>query len=187
MASRLKLFMVLVGCRPTGRLTEQHDIFFGIGKDLKDLVPAMNEFWPDSNGLHIDAWREVTSVDGFMISIEKRTSSTPRSEQLFFINLGGYKKDEFEEYHYKVLAVTNDLSAATLNSKKTAFYKHADLKVPGGASHIDDKYGIDIDDIVKVADVLPKNLRQLYTIVIEPGATHEDDLHIGYLKFSKIK
>lgn len=49
-----KLFMVLLGCRPKGRNTEQHDIFFGIADSLVELKPAMQLFWPDAL-LHIDA------------------------------------------------------------------------------------------------------------------------------------
>jgi hypothetical protein len=43
--SDLKLFMVIIGCTPTGRFTEQHDVFFGIGKTLRELVPQMQAFW----------------------------------------------------------------------------------------------------------------------------------------------
>ena len=37
--------MLLLGCRPTGRNTEQHDIYFGIAKSLKDLIPEIKSFW----------------------------------------------------------------------------------------------------------------------------------------------
>jgi Domain of Unknown Function (DUF1543) len=44
-----KLFMILLGCRPKGRHTEQHDIFFGIGNELADLKPAMKNSGPAHN------------------------------------------------------------------------------------------------------------------------------------------
>jgi hypothetical protein len=59
----------------------------------------MKAFWPEAKGkIHIDAWREVTIVDNFSIEIvaKKRFQII-----CFFINLGGYKENEFEEYHYK--------------------------------------------------------------------------------------
>src|SRR4051812_37227943 len=115
MSREMKLFMVLLGCRAKGRLTEQHDVFFGIGCGLSDLLPQMNAFWPDSNGLHIDAWREVTNVDGYDISISEGPKKQT-ANHLFFINLGGYKESEFEEYHYKILSVGRDLAAATKKS-----------------------------------------------------------------------
>ena len=46
MDSTLKLYMVMLGCTPKGRFTEQHDIFFGIGNSLKELIPNMKAFWP---------------------------------------------------------------------------------------------------------------------------------------------
>jgi hypothetical protein len=62
----VKLYMAMVGCRPKGRHTEQHDVFFGIATSIKDLVPVMLQFWPEAKGnMHIDAWREITVVEGF--------------------------------------------------------------------------------------------------------------------------
>ena len=66
MVENPKLFMVLLGCIPKGRVTEQHDVFFGIAENMRELIPQMNRFWPEANGkLHIDVWREITTVDGF--------------------------------------------------------------------------------------------------------------------------
>ena len=132
-----KLFMVMLGCKPASRLTEQHDIFFGIGLSLSELIPQINAFWPEADGnWHVDAWREVTSVDGFQINVIPKTKKV-NPENLFFINLGGYKPNEFEEYHYKLLTVASTLADAIKKSKQTAFYKHSGFD--GAVSHIDDK------------------------------------------------
>lgn len=81
--------MVMLGCTPKGRLTEQHDIFFGIGSSLKGLVPEMNAFWPEAKGrIHIDAWQKVTTVDGFSIEVVAKDEKLEQEEQLFFLNLG---------------------------------------------------------------------------------------------------
>jgi len=94
-----KLYMILLGCTPKGRHTEQHDIFLGIGNSLADLKPAMQQFWRGTL-LHIDAWREVTNVDGFAIKIAQHNGNKEnRGNNLFFLNLGGYKQNEFEEFH----------------------------------------------------------------------------------------
>ena len=69
----LKLYMLLLGCRPNGRLTEQHDVYFGIAKNLKALIPHIKNFWPEAKGnIHIDAWREVTRVNDHSITIIDR-------------------------------------------------------------------------------------------------------------------
>ena len=70
--SALKLYMMLLGCKPPGRNIEQHDIFFGIAAELRDLVPEIEQFWPGPEKIHIDAWREVNQVDGFEIKIHTR-------------------------------------------------------------------------------------------------------------------
>lgn len=88
----LKLFMLLPGCKPTGRYTEQHDILFSIGTSLKAIVPDIIDFWPGAGTIHIDAWREVTEVDGFQINILSKSAkhNIQRTAKLYFLNLGGY-------------------------------------------------------------------------------------------------
>ena len=178
------LFMAIIGCTPKGRLTEQHDVFFGVGKSMKDLIPQMIEFWPDADGrIHIDAWRKVTAVDGYRVEVSK--TREPSDKHLFFINLGGYKPGEFEEYHYKMLAVADTIGNAVAQSKTTAFYKHYGFK--GATSHVDDKYGVDVDDLHNVQDVLPKSTQNQFSLRITPDdSSPEDDLHIGYFKLEKL-
>lgn len=189
MKDQLKLHMVMLGCKPEGRFTEQHDIFFGIGKSLKELIPQMKGFWPEAKEkIHIDAWREVTIVDDFSIEIvERNEMENPVSDNLFFINLGGYKENEFEEYHYKMLAIAENLGIASKNAKATAFYKHCGFK--GATSHIDDKYGVDVDDIYKVSDILSEHYKELYSLKINKVNSffEEDKLNIGYLKLNKVE
>ena len=177
----------MLGCRPKGRLTEQHDIFFGIGRSLEELIPNMKQFWPEAKGrIHIDAWQKVTYVDGFSIEIVDRNEKINNTEKLFFINLGGYKENEFEEYHYKVLAVANTKAEAIKKSKQTTFYKHCGFK--GATSHIDDKFGIDVDDINEIEDILSEAFKSKFQVKITKSSSEvEDEKHIGYLKLDKIK
>ena len=90
----LKLYQLLLGCKPAGRNTEQHDVLFAVGTCLKDLIPEILNFWPEANGkIHLDAWREVTAVDGFSIQIiDKESVQEQSSEALFFLNLVVTKK-----------------------------------------------------------------------------------------------
>ena len=121
--------MILVGCQPKGRYTEQHDVFFGIGESLKELVPHINVFWPEmQEKFHIDAWREVTQVNGYAITVEKAGSDVKNENHLFFINLGGYKPGEFEEFHYKFLTVAPDSGKQLLLPNKRPFIKQQDLQ-----------------------------------------------------------
>ncbi len=181
----LKLYMLLLGCKPDGRHTEQHDVFFGIGTSLKDLVPDIVDFWPEAAGkIHIDAWREVTVVDGCPVKVMMRSDLPERSQQwkLFFVNLGGYKENDFEEYHYKCLSVGATAADAIKQAKEQTFWKHQ------LSSHIDDKYGIDVDDVYEIEEVLASRLKEKYTVVVGTGGPTrpEDELHPGYLKLSKL-
>jgi hypothetical protein len=176
----------MVGCRPEGRFTEQHDIFFGIGNSLNELVPQLKSFWLEAKGrIHIDAWREVNIVDNHKIEIVSKENAVANTTQLYFINLGGYKENEFEEYHYKIITTGVTLAEATKKAKATSFYKHYGFK--GATSHIDDKYGIDVDDIYNIEEILTPELKEKFALKITKieHAT-EDELHIGYLKLEKI-
>lgn len=182
----LNLYMILIGCTPKNRLTEQHDIFFGIGHSISELIPYIEEFWPECEGkFHIDCWRKVSQVGAYAISIEQKEKAVTNNTNLFFLNLGGYLQNSFEEFHYKELLVATSTSEAIKQIKKTDFYESHSFK--GAESHIDDNHGIDIDDIFKIKDVLLPIFKNKYQIKIErTNNSFKDQLHIGYLPISKI-
>jgi len=188
MLQNTHLFMVLIGCRPIGRHTEQHDVFFGCANSLKELLPEINLFWPEAKGnFHIDAWQAITYVDGFSIKVYEQVNAPKNTcaEQLFFINLGGYKPNEFEEFHYKMVVAAVDKGVAVRNAKQTAFYKHTGFK--GATAHIDDKYGIDADDIHQLTDILSPKTKEKYKIVLEKTENGEaTEMQLGYLPIRKI-
>jgi len=179
-----KLFMVLLGSKAKARNVEQHDYFFGIAQHLRDLMPAMRAFWPEAgNTLHIDGWREVTMVDGYRITISTQKSAHTYTKRLFFINLGGYMRGKLEEQHYTLLTVDDDRVRAANTSKQTAFFKTASVaKVKGANSHIDEKYGIDVDDIYRIDDLLTDADKANFNIVLTPETdAPADEIHLGYL------
>ena len=183
----MKLYMLILGCRPKGRFTEQHDVFFGIGTSLTELIPQIKAFWPEAKGqIHIDSWREVTAVDNYSIKVEAKNTVKESIDQLFFINLGGYKENEMEEFHYKMITVSPTLAEATKMAKASTFYKHYGFK--GATSHLDDKYGIDVDDLYNVKEILPMDLKDKFGLQISRSEDPliADELHIGYLKLDKI-
>ena len=181
-----KLFMLLIGATPPGRHTEQHDVFFGIGNSIRDLVPQVIEFWPEAKkGLHVDAWREVTRVNGYFVSVTDKPGQAS-GPQLFFINLGGYKKGEFEEFHYKMLVAAPGKGEAVKAAKQTAFFRHTGFS--GANAHIDDKYGVDVDDIYNIPDILPASTKGKYGLVITPAPPDavDDYIYLGYFKLDTV-
>jgi hypothetical protein len=182
-----KLYMIMLGCKPAGRHTEQHDIFFTIADAIDQTKAAVLNFWPEANGrVHMDAWREVTAVNGHRISVVPKTAAVqPAEMNLYFINLGGYREGEFDEPHYKLLIVAKDKGAAIKEAKQTAFYKHTGFA--GAPSHVDDKYGVDVDDAFEITDVLSPDLKAKYRLEITPADDLiEDKFTLGYMPLYKV-
>jgi hypothetical protein len=183
--------MVLLGCKPQGRNTEQHDVFFGVAEKLRDLIPQMRAFWPGEHKLHIDVWSKIEQVGSHHIEIlqKENNSKSELSDNLYFINLGGYKVDEFEEYHEKHLFCGKTMSEAIAWVKETPFYidgQKLEKEIVDPRSHIDDQEII--DDILNVADVIP-NFKEKYILYMKgySSITRYPKAHIGYLKFSLLE
>jgi len=184
----LKLYMILLGSLAPNRNVEQHDYFFGIASSLKELVPSIRRFWPEAgDSIHLDGWREINHVDGYQIRVVlKGEEAITPSKKLFFINLGGYTSGILEEQHYTVLSVHDERTQAIQQAKKTVFFKTNTLK--GAGSHIDEKYGIDVDDIYRIEDILAPEFKDNYQIQISPVAgLDEDVIQLGYFKLDKLK
>lgn len=187
MENDLKLFYIILGATPKGRNIEQHDVFFGIAESLKDLVPDMKEFWKEAEGkIHLDCYQEVQFADGYEVEIVEKGEKTSE-EQLYFINLGGYKKGFFEEFHEQHLMVGTSMGDIVKKAKTTEFYKTMGFE--GAVSHIDDKHGVDIDDIFNVTDILPQKMKEKYSIVLKKSdvGDHKNPMGLGYLNIDKIK
>ena len=185
----MKLYLLLLGAEAPGRSIEQHDYFFGIADSLKDLVPAVKAYWPEAgNSLHIDGWREVTKVGNYAVQVVPQQEAVPLSaSRLFFLNLGGYTSGKLEEQHYIVLTVQNSKMLAVQEAKNNLFYKTNSLKGIATA-HIDEKYGVDVDNIYQIEELLLPEFKERYRLLFtEDLELPEDEIHLGYFKLDKIK
>ena len=192
----LTLFMVQLGGRPKGRLIEQHDIFFGVANEVSELIDDINHHWPEvRNKWHIDSYRAISKVDNYSVKLVESSNQVESANglKLFFINLGGYQQGSFEEFHYKLLIVAATQADAIKQAKQSEFYKaftYKDKDSPfNAASHIDDKFEVDIDNIYNVNDLI-SNVR----LLIEPMAndSHElvnadDKEYVGYLSIKNLR
>ncbi len=174
----MKLFYAILGATPPGRHIEQHDVFFGIAERLEDLYDEMRSFWADAK-IHIDCFQEVLFADGYEVRIVEGVAD-PQAEQLFFINLGGYKPGHFVEYHEMHLMVGPALSEIIKRVKQTEFYRTMGFK--NAMSHIDEKFGVDIDDVYNVNDLLSAETKSRYSIVLKKSEAEdqENPMKIGY-------
>lgn len=185
----LKLYMLLLGSKAPGRHVEQHDYFFGIAASLKELIPDIKKFWRGAAAnIHIDGWREVNAVNNYQIKVVPKAAALPSRNKLFFINLGGYTAGKLEEQHYVVLTVQTDRTVAIREAKKAAFFQTNTIaKVKGANAHIDDKYGIDVDDIYEINDMLGAGSKANYCLQITPAnGLLEDEIHLGYFRLDKL-
>jgi hypothetical protein len=181
------LFMILLGASPKNRNIEQHDMFFGIANSLKELIPEMKAFWPEAaDKIHIDAYRIVNKVGAFKVEVVPKGEEDQNDPNtLYFLNLGGYKKGEFEELHYKMIVVSPEKALAIKLAKETAFYKHVGFKE--ATSHIDDKFGVDVDDIFEIKDILSAATKNNYALKFSAGENlAEDEINLGYFQFGKL-
>ena len=191
------LFMVQLGGRPKGRLIEQHDIFFGVANQVRELVEDINHHWPEvKNKWHIDSYRAITKVGNHTVKLIESNNQTANDNglKLFFINLGGYQQGSFEEFHHKLLIVAATQAEAIKQAKHSTFYKEFTFKDKdspfNAASHIDDKFQVDIDDIYDVNDLV-SNIQ----ILIEPtihnshelANADEDKEYVGYLSIKNLR
>ena len=129
----------------------------------------------------------MTLVDSFRVDVIPRSAeSEPQSQRLFFINLGGYKPDEFDEFHYKMIVAAADKGEAIRKAKETAFYRHTGFS--GAESHIDDKYGVDVDDIYDIGDILPEAVKSRYCLQLTKaiGDDQQDPVRLGYFQLHKL-
>ncbi|WP_440464221.1 DUF1543 domain-containing protein [Psychrobacter sp. ASPA161_6] len=190
------LFMVQLGGRSKGRLIEQHDMFFGVANQVSELIDDINHHWPEvKNKWHIDSYRAITKIGNHSIKlVESAIRDSNNGLKLFFINLGGYQQGSFEEFHYKLLIVAATQADAVKQAKQSAFYKEFTFKNKDSpfdaASHIDDKFAVDIDDIYNVNDLI-SNVQ----ILIEPiphdshelANTDDDKEYVGYLSIKNLR
>jgi len=84
------------------------------------------------------------------------------------------------------LVASQDKAEAVKRAKSTAFYKHT--KFDGAKSHIDDKYGVDVDDLYQIEEILSPSILEKYAVLLSNAKEVEADLlHLGYFKLASFK
>jgi hypothetical protein len=126
----LKLFAVTLGGKAKGCNIELHDVVFIVTDNIENSYSDLiNKWFGTPSIVHIDAYVELTNVDGYEIS--PTASNVTNDMNLYFINMGGYKKDYFGEMHYFNFIVAKSLDEAKIRAK--ALLQQSDITEP----HID--------------------------------------------------
>ena len=112
----LSLFVIYLGGAHKKSLIELHDIRFIAANTIEETYSALKkDWWGTPESLHIDAWGCLKKADGYDISL-KNTPPPETAKKLYFINLGGYDRNQFTELHKNVFVVAENDSKAKIKA-----------------------------------------------------------------------
>ena len=160
MSTTPNLFLVVLGGRTATSHIELHDVRWVVGTSIEETIPTLRQQWFGlQSGLHIDSYKAIQSVDGYAIELIKRREdcteqqlrgSTAITDQLWFINLGGYDRDSLQELHRFGLVVAPSKQAAKAQARRR--WLGSALQV-----HKDDLHSLDrldtVDDCLPIFNV----------------------------------
>lgn len=114
-----KLFMVYVGGHTETSNVEVHDIRFVVGETIEDCIPDLRaQWWGDPDTLHLDCWGEVRSVDDYEVVLSEKPPQEGK-DKLFFVNLGGYDPEIYDELHKNMIVAAESEAWAKHKAKET--------------------------------------------------------------------
>lgn len=165
----LKLFMILVGGQVRGANIELHDVRFAAGEKIRDTYETLqDEWWGDPDTLHIDAWADVTHIDGYDVLLSPEPYKG--REKLYFVNLGGYDLSIFDELHRNILKVATSQQQAMKDARRAV----TDWTMP----HKDNLF--EVENILKIAQVAGLHVHLQKSAALIPFA-----FQCGYTPISK--
>lgn len=150
----MNLYAFYLGGKAKGANIEVHDIVFAVGEEIEDCYDQCRKSWfGNLDGLHIDAWTKVTCIDGFKVDVVCKDFAQldeSESRDLYFINLGASRNDEFFEQHRNVFIVSSSELEAK-NRAKSWFKFESSLPE------------IHVDNIIKLA-LIQNEYRVILTV-----------------------
>ena len=185
------LFLVVVGGRSHKANIELHDVRWVIGSKIEDTFDQLrNDWFGADNGLHIDSYKKIDSIDGYKINLRNKENNEPKNKifkkdkipnkKLWFVNIGGYDPSSMQEKHEFGLIVASSPSEAKTKAK---------LKwlINCKKRHKDDISAIkkftDVDDCEVI-----KNIKN-WEIELIPNDYHVEEKNIpdwfGYMRIDK--
>ena len=122
------LFLVVVGGRSPKANIELHDVRWVIGSKIEDTFDQLrNDWFGAANGLHIDSYKKIDSIDGYKINLRNKENNEPKNKifkkdkihnkKLWFVNIGGYDPSSMQEKHEFGLIVASSPSEAKTKAK----------------------------------------------------------------------
>ena len=128
--TRLKkfIYLVVIGGRSPKANIELHDVRWVIGSTIEDTFDQLRNGWFGSmNGLHIDSYKKIDSIDGFKINLRNKENRYSKNKtmkkekihkkKLWFVNIGGYDPSSMQEKHEFGFIVASNASEAKNQAK----------------------------------------------------------------------
>jgi len=138
-----EIFMFYLGGSASGANIEVHDVQFAVGDKPEDAFPILVARWFGIKAsLHVDAYTVLRWADGWDVTLSREPSAA--EERLYFVNLGGYRPDDFAELHKFGLFVATSAGEAKAKAK-------ASLLTDVSKQHRDDQ--MLVDECLLLADV----------------------------------
>ncbi|MEP7277197.1 MAG: DUF1543 domain-containing protein, partial [Bacteroidota bacterium] len=78
-----------------------HDVSFGTGCNLKDLVPCIQTFWRETVAhIHIDVWRQFNCVDQYAVVVLEKSNTTRQATEkcIAFLTWAAIKKMNLKHF-----------------------------------------------------------------------------------------
>lgn len=138
----MKLFAFYIGGSTPHSLIELHDVRVLAGNTIEDCYDRIREtWWGTPKSLHLDCWGELTSADGHNITL--RQEPFTGEDKLWFVNLGGYDPEDFNEPSKNIFVVAPTESKAKVRALKTI--------LPWKGHHKDYQY--EVENLACVNDI----------------------------------
>ena len=153
------LYLVSLGGNIQSAHIEQHDIRWVVGFKIEDTFNQLRKQWVGrQKGLHIDSYLIINYIDGYRISLShsklrqytsNESNSYNETNNLWFVNLGGYDPDNLYEIHKCFLVISSSSKQAISIAKRRWLNKfqskHKDNIYNIAESHeLEECYSLDV-------------------------------------------
>lgn len=104
----MNLYMIHLGGKVEDCNLEIHDVQFIAADHIDQTIEILKKNWyGKAEKLHIDSYKQLIGADGFALRL---TGKKPESgKKVFFVQLGGYRRDTYQELHEVGLLVGDSL------------------------------------------------------------------------------
>ncbi len=127
---KIYLFLVVLGGRAKSANVELHDVRWVVGSRIEDTYDLLRSEWfGSSEGLHIDSYKKIKSVDGYKINLKNKENKKLKNKiffnekitkkNLWFVNIGGYDPRSMQEIHeFGLVVASSKLEAKNIAKSK---------------------------------------------------------------------